>query len=129
MSSERRIQSARANGARSRGPVTAAGKKNSAQNSTRHGVLAQTVVLECESKDRFEEFLAALTAEFQPRTTTEIEILETMAVARWRQMRVWRIQTAGFDLEMSREFSAQIAPVRAAIVFRTLADNSRVLDL
>ena len=130
MNTERRIQASRANGARSRGPVTAVGKETSAQNSTRHGMLAQTAVLEGESRTRFEELLLAVTAESKPRTPAEVALVETMAVARWRQWRVWGIQKAGFDLEMAREeHSAASPPVRAAIVFRKLADSSRVLDL
>jgi hypothetical protein len=82
MSSPSKIQSARANGAGSLGPVTPEGKQRSAQNATKHGLLCHTVVLEGESKDRFEELLASLTAEWQPRTATEAALVETMAVAR-----------------------------------------------
>ena len=74
MSSERRIQASRANGALSRGPVTSQGKLNSSRSSTRHGILAQTIVLDSESKTRFEELLASYITEFQPRTPAETEI-------------------------------------------------------
>jgi len=130
MSSERRIQSSRLNGARSRGPITPEGKAASSQNGIRHGILANTVVLEGESKDCFEQLLAELTKELQPQTPTESALVETMAIARWRQMRIWGIEKASFDLEMARpEQAAHSKPIRAAIVFRNLADNSRVLDL
>ncbi len=53
-----------------------------------------------------------------------------MAIARWKQMRIWGIQKAGFDLEMARlNSSCNIPAARASIVFKNLADNSRVLDL
>src|SRR5215471_13441026 len=81
MSTERQRESARINGARFRGPVTAEGKQISSRNSTRHGMLAQTVVLEGESKDRFQELLDGLIAEFQPGSTTETALVETMAIA------------------------------------------------
>jgi hypothetical protein len=129
MSSPSKIQSARANGALSHGPVTSEGKQASSRNSTRHGLLSQTVVLEGESKERFEELLLALTAELKPRTTIEASLVETMAVARWRHLRVLGIQKAEFDLEMARQAVPESKPVRAAIVFRNLADNSRVLDV
>jgi hypothetical protein len=129
MSTPSQIQSARVNGARSHGPVTPAGKQKSARNATRHGLLSNTVVLEGESKERFEELLASLTAELQPRNTTEAALVETMAVARWRYLRVLSIQKAQLDMEMAREAAASSGPVRAAIAFKRLSDNSRALDL
>jgi hypothetical protein len=90
--------------------------------------LAQTVVLEGESKERFEQLHAGLLAEFQPRTPSETALVETMAIARWRYLRVLGVQKAGFDLEMARQPAA--SPIhRAAAAFKHLADNSRVLDL
>jgi hypothetical protein len=127
MTSTRRIQSSRANGARSRGPVTEQGKKASSQNGLRHGMLAQTVVLEGESKDRFGALLQALVAEFQPCTESETAFVEIMAVARWRQMRIWGIGKSDFDREMANQDGPP--PVRASIAFRFLCDHSRSLDL
>jgi hypothetical protein len=129
MNSQRKIDSARRNGALSKGPVTEAGKQASSQNGVRHGILTQTVVLEGESKDRFEQLHSALIAEFQPRTTTESALVETMAIARWRHMRVLGIQKAGFDLEFAWQTTPASPAYRAAIVFKNLADTSRVLDL
>ena len=129
MTSQRKLDSARANGARSHGPVTAEGKQISSHNGIRHGILTQTVVLEGESKERFEELHSALIAEFQPRSTAESALVETMSIARWRHMRTLGIQKAGFDLEMSRQPPKASAAHRAALVFKNLADSSRSLDL
>jgi hypothetical protein len=93
-------------------------------------VLSQTVVLEGESQDRFEDFLSSLTAQLKPRSEAEAGIVETMAIARWKQMRIWGVQKAGFDLEMTQlNSSCNIPATRAYMVFKKLADNSRVLDL
>jgi hypothetical protein len=125
-----RSETARINGARSRGPITPEGKQACAQAKTRHGMLAQTIVLEAESHERFQELLTNLTVEIQPRNSIESALVETMAVARWRQLRIWDAQKAGFDYEMSRpENSSGAKPTRFANVFRKLSDNSRVLDL
>ncbi|MBV8841526.1 MAG: hypothetical protein JO307_01835 [Bryobacterales bacterium] len=129
MSSQRKIDSARRNGALSKGPITEAGKLASSLNGLRHGIFTQTVVLEGESKERFMELHAALMAEFQPRTTAEAALVETMVIARWRLLRVLAIQKAGLDLEMARQPSPASPAYQAAIVFKNLADNSRFLDL
>jgi hypothetical protein len=53
-----------------------------------------------------------------------------MTIARWKQMRIWGIEKAGFQLEMSRESSAHGAnATRGYLTFKRLADTSRVLDL
>src|SRR5277367_480129 len=58
MSSQRRIDSSRANGAKSRGAVTPVGKYSSSRNNLRHGLLAKSAVLEEERSEAFLELLA-----------------------------------------------------------------------
>jgi hypothetical protein len=70
----------RANGAKSRGPITPRGKHHSALNSTRHGLLCQTVVLPEESKHRFMTIVRDLFAEHTPQTPTEPLLVETIRV-------------------------------------------------
>ena len=127
MSSLRRILASRANGARSCGPVTEAGKQASARNSLRHGLLAQTVVLDGESVERFQELLDAFQAEFQPQSESEHVLIERLATARWRQLRAWAIQNDAFNREMSRHDGPPV--LRAALAFRRLSDHSRTLHL
>ena len=130
MATPNQIRANRANALRSTGPTTPEGKQTASRNSTRHGLLSQTVVLEGESKSRFEDLLASFIAQFKPRSAAEAAIIETMAIARWKQMRIWGIQKAGFDLEMARlNSSCNVPATRASMVFKNLADNSRVLDL
>ncbi len=130
MSSNRRIQSSRANGAKSRGPVTPEGKRKSAANSVRHGLLTNLVVLDDEKPETFSDILTALTAEFVPQTEAERLMVENMAVARWRQMRVWAIERATLQSEIEKHDDTVVPPAtRAALAFRALADQSRTLDL
>jgi hypothetical protein len=130
MATQKQILANRANALHSTGPITPEGKKIASQNSTRHGMLAQTVVLEGESKDRFEEVLNGYIALIKPRSDAETALVETMTIARWKQMRIWGIEKAGFQLEMSRESSAHGAnATRGYLTFKRLADTSRVLDL
>ncbi len=130
MSSNRRIQSSRANGAKSRGPVTPEGKRKSASNSVRHGLLSSMIVLDDEKTELFAEILGALTHEFSPQTEAERIIVENMAIARWRQMRLWAIERASLQAEIDKHDSGVIPPAtRAALAFRALADQCRALDL
>ena len=130
MSSQRKLDSARANGAKSRGPVSPKKARPSLpKTASATGLLAQAVVLEGESKDRFEQLHASLIAEFQPRTAAENALVDTMTIVRWRHLRVLGIQKAGFNLEMARQPGPASPAQRAAAAFKNLADNSRVLDL
>ena len=134
MSSNRRIQSSRANGAKSRGPVTPEGKRKSASHTNsgvlRHGLLSSLVVLDDEKPEIFAEIFNALTNEFAPQTEAERILVENMAVSRWRQMRLWVIERASFQSEIEKHDAGAIHPAtRAALAFRALADQSRALDL
>jgi hypothetical protein len=125
MSTEHQKQASRANGSNSRGAIT-------------NGMLSTTIVLKGESTDRFLGLLTALLEEFQPQTPFEESLIENMAVARWRQMRIWGMEKAGMEHEMRRQAEisnsaaldpAEYAATRAAIAFRTLSDDSRSLEL
>ncbi len=138
MRTERQKQAARSNGSKSHGPITSEGKLASSRNATTHGMLSGTVVLTGESEDRFKALLADLHAELQPQTTVEITLVENMAVARWRQMRIWGMEKASMEHEMRAQSEARDAAegdlvedtaTRCALAFRTLSDDSRSLEL
>jgi hypothetical protein len=142
MSTERQKQASRENGSKSHGPTTANGKLNSSRNAITHGMLSTTIVLKGESTDRFLWLLGTLIEEFQPQTPFEESLIENMAVARWRQMRIWGMEKAGMDHEMHRQAATMPHPTpldpdeasadaatRAALAFRTLSDDSRSLEL
>jgi hypothetical protein len=134
MATERQIKANRANAAKSTGPVTPEGKRISSKNAALPGLASGTVVLKRESVRRFNDLAAALILQFQPRNSAEAFLIQTMTAARWRLLRMWGIQTAGFELEMAQTLqqsgeSAASGAVLAAIAFRALADNFRVLAL
>src|SRR5260370_516499 len=114
MSSHRRIRASRANGAMSAGPKTPEGKRRSASNGFRHGILAQTVVLEGEDTRAFGVLLASLEAEFEPLTPNEGALVENMAVARWRLMRIWGIEKESLTQEIVKTDTAGQPAARAA---------------
>ena len=133
MRTERQTQASRANGSKSSGPTTPEGKLASSCNATTHGMLSGTIVLEGESKDRFQTLLAALHEEVQPQTPIETSLVENMAVARWRQMRVWGLEKASMEHEMRKQAEAsqskEDTATRSALAFRALSDDSRSLEL
>ena len=83
----------RANGRRSRGPVTAAGKQRSSQNAVRHGLLARCLVLQDESPEGFRQAHDEHVAQLQPANPLELAIIDEMVAAMWRMRRAWAIET------------------------------------
>ena len=138
MTTSRKSESARANGAKSRDPTTPEGKLASSQNATQHGIFGRTMVLQCESQHRFEQVLAELKDQVQPRNSAESAYVEMMAIARRRQMRVWAVQKAAVELEMASVETSSMESARiesgnaagltpvvfATLAYRTFADNS-----
>ena len=80
---------ARANGARSRGPTTGAGKARSARNSARHGLRGGPfALLPGEDREAFAELHAAVTADWRPRDAYERRWVMELVTAMWRQDRL-----------------------------------------
>ena len=88
----RRTLASRANGALSRGPLSPEGKRRSALNALRHGLLSDCVVLPGESVEAFAELLAQHIERFAPVDGVEFGMIEEMAAAYWRLRRSWAIE-------------------------------------
>jgi len=137
MSSELQSETSRINGAKSHGPKTPEGKEASSQNAIKHGMTSRnTYILECESANEFKEFLAEHIAIHLPATPPEKELVEQMAIARWRIRRFVSAETVLIDCEVLRnrdkvekEFATTGCGVHVAMAIRSLADESRCLSL
>ena len=126
----KQIEASRANGALSKGPATPEGKSISSRNSLRHGLFAQTIVLEEEHADRFTELLVDLMGEHQPRTPTETMLVETLAAARWREDRIWGMQKVAFDCDVAASNDAtQSSALRAVLALRGSPESIRSHEL
>jgi hypothetical protein len=90
--SDKRSQSSRINGARSRGPVTPEGKSVSSRNAIRHGLLANTIVLSNEDEKLFEELFYMLVRRFDPVDDVELSMIEELAASCWRLRRAFAIE-------------------------------------
>jgi hypothetical protein len=136
MSSLPRILASRANGAKSRGPVSPEGKRASAMNAVRHGLTAQTVVLSNESRNAFETLLAEYHETFQPQNRVEADLVTEMAVTKWRQQRAWAMEAAVVDFEMDRRraetdkrMEKTDEPTRSALAFRAVEAEDKSMSL
>ena len=92
MTSLRRIDSSRASGARSQGPITPEGKERASTNALRHGLLAECVVLENESHECFDDLVTQHIQRFAPADGVEFAMIEEMVAANWRMRRAWAIE-------------------------------------
>ena len=97
MSSLRRINASRANGARSRGPFTLEGKEHASINALRHGLLAKCLVLENESNECFDDLVNQHIRRFAPADGVEFAMIEEMVAANWRMRRAWAIENRLMD--------------------------------
>ncbi len=169
MSIPERFAASRANGAKSRGPVTVPGKvaaransakstgrrtpegkARSSQNALRHGILAESVVLDSESREAFSEILSTLDDELQPASPIERRFVETMALKRAarhsggrceRNNMEWRRETrrqesaqsdslAAATSDAPSETTMEVSPMRyTALAFKAMADQSRAQEL
>jgi hypothetical protein len=132
----KKSETARINGAKSHGPSTPEGRAKSSRNSLRHGLSAKSIVLPNEDADEYQQLLDAHIDQFHPRTGVEMELVEAMAVARWRLRRIRTIETNLFTTELDRyqedlesEPEYKTADDRLAYVFKKLADNSQSLAM
>ena len=87
----------------------AANRAKSAKSHSPTNVL----LLEAESRTSFTRLLDSYIVEFQPETTSEMELVQKLAASRWHLTRTWAIHSA----------------TRPRLAMRVLADNTRHADL
>jgi len=130
MATEKQIQANRANAAKSCGPKSPRGKAISSLNAARHDLLAKTFVLQCECPARFESFVESFYAEYQPSTRTETTLVDTMATARWRLIRMSNFEAAMIDHEYAALADPALSvPARATLAWRRATDSGRSIEL
>ena len=127
-------QTARINGAKSRGPITPEGKARSSANSRRHGFTSRSILLVGESARNFRRLRTDFMDQFQPQSGVEANLVQVMAIASWRLRRLLGIETHLFDLELTtreEQIDDQFEDVsrndRLAFVFQKLADSGNAL--
>jgi hypothetical protein len=124
-------QSARANGAKSHGPSTEAGRARSSQNALKHGFSAQTLVLPSEDPAEFQQLLTAYLDDFHPNGPAELDLVHQMVAAKWRLDRLAIVETQLFTNAIQREEELAAdnddgpltAPESLTEAFRSLANS------
>lgn len=131
-----RAEASRQNGRRSRGPKTSEGKHHSRRNALKHGLRAETLLLEAGNKEENTALLALrdrLEQQFLPRSVEQQLLLETAVHALWQKQR--GLQFEARELRQDMVFHG---PVMDRILrygtaadrrfFRSLAELKRLLE-
>ena len=99
-----RALASRQNGARSRGPTTAAGRRRVARNALKHGLRAQAhVLLDDEDAGALAAFDAAARAELAPEGVFQAELVTRIVAAAWRARRADRLEAALLGLHLAAD--------------------------
>ena len=94
-STSARALASRQNGARSRGPRSAAGKARVARNAVKHGLSARNLVLlDDEDAAAFAAFEAAARTELAPAGEFQADLVGRIVTAAWRARRADRLEAA-----------------------------------
>ena len=79
------------------GPVTAAGKAKSSQNSTTHGLTARHLVVHPDDLEEFQNFIQEYQEEIRPEGAIEQGIFGHLVHAAWNLQRLRRLETELVD--------------------------------
>ncbi len=127
-------EASRRNGARSRGPVSEAGKARSSQNARRHGLTSRTVVLATpEDRAAHERLRRAVVERYRPQGALEEHWVARMVAALWRQQRLEIVESRLPEAMIAGEEAvglpglATLSRYRARIA-RDLAEARRELE-
>jgi hypothetical protein len=106
MRTDKQTKASKANGGKSKGPVTPEGKANSSKNAVRHNLCTgHLVVLSTEDPREFQRHENHFFDRFQPLDGVERDLVHKMVAASWREKRIASMESAVIELEMDRQRS------------------------
>ena len=88
ITSEKKAAAARANGARSRGPITATGKSRSSRNAITHGILTKSILLNEDDARTYLAIVQSYCARLKPQDDTELALVHELVATSWRLRRL-----------------------------------------
>src|SRR4029453_12180297 len=115
MSSLKQIQANRLNTLKSTGPKTSEGKERSRCNAIRHGLTAETVIVDFEDAGDYEAFEATVIADHDARSAVERELVLRLASVLWRLRGATGIGPSLFESvikhQTNRKYSLEPTPI------------------
>src|SRR5947209_19581900 len=93
MPTEKQIEANRRNALKSTGPKSEEGKARASMNALSHGLTAEQAVLPHEDDHDYEELRAGMLESYDPADTAEQALVEELANAYWRLLRLHRVET------------------------------------
>jgi len=115
MATRKQIAANQSNAQKSTGPKTAAGKESTKRNAFKHGVFSRELFLPWESEDAFKELFASLVDDLNPEGTTELLLVEQMAVSIWKRARLNGIEAKVIQRAVSIQMESLAHPERTEI--------------
>ena len=112
------------------------GLANSSANSTKHGLLANTICMPQEDKAAFDRLLDAYMTEWDPHGPTEEHYVRALALNEWREYRIGAYE-AGIvgthagrqSAAIDRDFETADRATRMALAFEEKAESGVTLAL
>jgi hypothetical protein len=98
-----RSETSRINGAKSHGPTTDEGRRAVSLNAVKHGLTAETVVLENESAEEYEAELQAYLQRFAPVDKPETDLVHQLAATQWRLVRYAAIESRLVNIAVAKQ--------------------------
>jgi hypothetical protein len=99
-SSQRRIDASRANGAKSKGPVTPEGLARSSQNARKHSILATHICLSAVEEEIFDRILEQYVNRFQPRDQAEYDLVEEIVYCNFKMRKAWSMESSTLAMQI-----------------------------
>jgi hypothetical protein len=112
MSSAAQIKANRRNGARSRGPVSEAGKKRASRNRLVYTIEPRSFIAQGEDQVAFRDMARTVLEQYPPRTRFERRIVHRLIAQIWQRDRLLRIEQAMLgDREAVSKLPLALRPV------------------
>jgi hypothetical protein len=99
MTTEKQIKANQANSKKSTGAVTSEGKAIVASNAIKHGLFSSRLILTDESHNEYGLLLDDLIHSLQPVGALELVLVEKIATAIWRQLRMTKAESVSIELD------------------------------